>query len=115
MSKIADDVYKELKLLFPYETIEPEYYIWYKGSRLFFDYFLRGMNVLIEVQGRQHFEFVKHFHGDAEAFKAQKYRDNLKREYIEENPELTLVLFYDKKDKITKELVVQRIYEAQCE
>ena len=47
-------------------------------------------------------------------FRAHKHRDNLKRVYIEENPGLVLVFFYDTKDKITKELVLNRIYEAQC-
>ena len=39
--------------------------------------------MLIEIQGRQHDGFVKHFHGDREGFLASKKRDNLKKEYCE--------------------------------
>ncbi len=114
MSKIADAVYEILKELFPMSNIIKEYYIRYKGQRLFFDYYIKGLGILIEVQGQQHFKYVKHFHGSIESFRAHKYRDNLKKEFVEENRGLTLVFFYDEKDKIDKELVLNRIYEGQC-
>lgn len=114
MSLIADTVYATLKEVFPLEYIEPEYYIYYKGSRLFFDFYIKSLGILVEVQGEQHFKYSSHLHGnDVEKFRAQKYRDNLKKIYIEENPKLTLVYFYDKKDKITADLVLERIYDAQ--
>jgi len=111
MSKIADDVHSGIKSLFPHETIIPEYYAQYRNTRLFFDFFIKGLNICIECQGRQHLEFVKHFHGDKEKFYGQKKRDNLKIEYCEENS-LTLVYFYDTIDNITNELILNRIYEA---
>lgn len=115
MSKIADDVYTTLKELFPHENIIGEHYIYYKGTRLFFDFFLKSYNILIEVQGEQHYKYSRHFHGSVESFKAQRYRDNLKVEYVEEDSTLTLVYFYDKIDNITKDLVINRIHEAQQE
>ena len=111
MSKIADDVYSGIKLLFPYETIIPEYFVNYRNNRLFFDFFIKSLNICIECQGRQHFEFVKHFHGDKEKFYAQKRRDNLKLEYCIDNS-LILVYFYDQADVITNQLILDRIYEA---
>lgn len=111
MSKIADDVYSSIKVLFPFDTIIPEYYIQYKNNKLFFDFYIKSLGILIEVQGKQHTEFVRHFHGDKEKFYGQKRRDNLKMEYCE-NENLTLVYFHDTIDKITNELILNRIYEA---
>ena len=111
MSKIAEDVYLILQKEFPFTYIEKEYYVNYKNTRLLFDFYVRTLGILVECQGRQHTEFVKHFHGQVENFYSQKRRDNLKVEYCEEN-NLTLVYFYDQVDKITNDLILTRIYEA---
>ncbi len=111
MSKIADDVCTLVNELFPHETIIFEYYTYYKNSKLFFDIYIKSLNILIEIQGNQHFKFIKHFHGSVEKFYAQKRRDNFKISYCEEN-NFTLVYFYDKVDKITEDLILERIYEA---
>lgn len=112
MSKIAEDVLYCLKDLFPFETIVEEEYVRFQGSQLFFDYYLKGMRILIEVQGQQHYKFNSHFHKTIENFRASKKRDNLKIAYCEEQ-DLTLVFFYDKIDTITNDLVLDRIMEAQ--
>lgn len=114
MSKIADDTYITLKKLYPFDSIKKEYYVNYKNTRLFFDYFIKSLNVLVECDGEQHYKYVSHFHSSIEDFYAQKRRDNLKVEYCEEN-DLTLVYFYDKIDTITEELILERIYEAMDE
>ena len=112
-SEIEREVYKHMRELFPLETIEKEYYINYNGTRLFFDMFLKGMGILVECQGQQHYTFNKHFHGTIERFRAQKSRDNLKVSYMQDNPRLSLVYFYDRQDKITAALVRKRIAQAQ--
>ena len=113
MNKTAKEVYDGLKEIFPNSTILTEHYIRYKGNRLFFDIYIKDLNILIEIQGRQHFKFVEHFHGSIENFRAQKHRDNLKREYIQDDPKLCLVYFYDEEDKINQKLILKRIYTAQ--
>jgi hypothetical protein len=111
MSEIANKVYETIRELFPHNIVLAEWYINYKGQRLFFDVFLKDLGVLVEIQGRQHFEFVSHFHGSMEGFINQKKRDNLKLEYIEEHEKLCLARFnYD--EDITKELIMKRIHEA---
>ncbi|KKM75725.1 hypothetical protein LCGC14_1387390 [marine sediment metagenome] len=85
MSKLADLLEKTLHDLFPHNRIIKEHYVNYKDERLFFDFFIKEFNMLIEVQGAQHYKFVKHFHGDKEGFTNQKKRDNLKKAYCEEN------------------------------
>ena len=111
MSKLADDVYIVLKEIYPFDLIKKEYYIFYKNTRLFFDFYINNLNVCVECQGQQHDKFVSFFHNDIEDFFSQKRRDNLKVEYCNKN-NLTLVYFYDKVDVINKELVLERIYEA---
>ena len=111
MSKIAEEVLDVVREIFPLNIIVSEYYIRFKNVQLFFDYFIKDMGVLIEVQGRQHTEFVKHFHGNRATFLKQKERDNLKREYVQENKELCLVRFYST-EKINKDVVITKIYSA---
>lgn len=111
MSEIANKVYEIICELFPHNIILSEWYLNYKGQRLFFDIFIKDLGVLIEIQGRQHFKFINHFHGSREGFLEQKRRDNLKLEFIEENERLSLVRFnYD--EDITEELVLSKIEEA---
>lgn len=111
MSKIAEQVYDCIKEAFPLINIERELYIQYKSARLFFDFYIKNFKVLVEVQGRQHTSYVKHFHQDKEAFQLQKYRDNLKLEYVQRNDELSLVRFHYN-EEITKELILDKIYKA---
>jgi DNA-binding sugar fermentation-stimulating protein len=113
MSVTATLVHSILKELFPanpHRRIFEEHYVNYKGTRLFFDFYIKELNVFIEVQGRQHVEFVKHFHGDMRSFRGQKHRDNLKIQYVEEN-NMGLVRIYDT-EKVTKKLVLNKINKA---
>ena len=111
MSKISEEVYTSVKRIFPLSKIKKEHYVRYKGVKLFFDFFILDLKVLIEVQGAQHTQFVNHFHLDKEAFASQKNRDNLKIEYIQTNPELSLVRF-NYNEKITDKLVIGKIHKA---
>ena len=76
MSKLADKTYDFLRNIFPFYTVIPEYYVYYKGHRLFFDFFIKELNLAIEVQGKQHYSFIKYFHINKEGFLRSKYRDN---------------------------------------
>ena len=114
MSKIADDTYKVLKKLYPFDKITKEYYVNYKNTRLFFDYFINSLRVLVECDGEQHYKYISHFHNSIEDFYAQKRRDNLKIEWAEKN-DLTIMRVCDKIDIITEELILKRIYEAMNE
>ena len=113
MSVTAALVYSILNDLFPaspHRRVFDEYYVKYKGARLFFDFYIKELDVFVEVQGRQHTQFVKHFHGSMENFKAQKHRDNLKIEYVHEYNK-GLVRIYDT-EKVTKKLVLKKIEKA---
>lgn len=109
MSKFAEDVYTILKQIFPHFTIIKEHYVKYKNTRLFFDFWVKELNILFEVQGQQHQEFNKHFHGDANGFIASKKRDNLKKEWIEKKDFHLVEIFPN--DKLEKFSLLRKIYK----
>lgn len=55
------------------------------GSRLIADFFIPDMRVLIEVNGEQHYNYIKHFHKSESAFVKSKIRDVQKKEWCELN------------------------------
>ena len=56
----------------------------------YFDFFLPKRKLVIEVQGKQHNQFSKFFHGSVEKFNQSKTRDNRKREFCRIN-DFTLI------------------------
>ena len=118
MSIIANKIYDILNEMFPRLSaprVLKEVYINYSGQRLYFDFFIKELGVYVEVQGRQHMEFIKHFHGDKESFMAQKTRDNLKIQYVQEKNKCLVRFNYN--EKITKSLVrkkINKVLEGEC-
>jgi hypothetical protein len=116
MSKIADKVHKVLLELFPpvpHKRVYREIYINYNGQKLYFDFYIKELRTYIEVQGEQHYKFVKHFHGTRENFLKQKKRDSLKVECAINNDSYLVRFMYD--EKITKDLVSNKISKAMDE
>jgi hypothetical protein len=109
MSKFAEEVYKVLRQIFPFFTITKEHYVKYKNTRLFFDFWVRELNLFFEVQGQQHQEYNQHFHGDINGFRASKKRDNLKKEWIEKYDHHLVEIFPN--DKIEKFYIMRKIYK----
>jgi len=56
---------------------------------LSYDFFIPEFNILIEIQGVQHYKPIEMFGGEKQ-FKKQQHHDKLKREYAEQN-ELILI------------------------
>jgi len=113
MSYIATQVHSILMKLFPnnpFKQVYLEHYVKYKGERLYFDFYIKKLNVFVEVQGQQHTKFVKHFHQNKETFLKQKERDNLKRIWAEENDFHLVRINYD--EVITEDLILDKIKKA---
>ena len=107
MSKLADQAHAFLKKVFPHNIITKEYYVSYNNTRLFFDFYIKDLGLLLEIQGRQHDGFVKHFHGDKEGFLASKKRDNLKKEYCELRNFVLIEIRSDK--ELNKDKFIERV------
>lgn len=73
-----------LNCLFPAERVLEEVFLPGSGG-LRGDFYLPGRRIMVEVHGRQHYEFVLHFHGSYAGFLASKGRDNNKRDWCERN------------------------------
>lgn len=108
MSKLCNQVIVTLKEIFPHARIREEEYVLFRNQRLFLDIFLPQYGLVIEVHGRQHDEFVEHFHGNAKGFREYKRRDSLKEEWIAEKG-YTLVALRVNELPITKEKLLERI------
>ena len=111
-SLLAKSVFQSLKEALPNTLVKEEEYVNYKGQRLFFDFYLPTLCLFVEVQGVQHTEFNKHFHGDAAAFRAQKKRDMLKKEWCSLN-DRTLVCIHHYEIPISASDLLAKIEEAQ--
>jgi hypothetical protein len=55
------------------------------GYYLPYDIYIPEYNIYVEVQGLQHYEFVKNWHVDFDGFEYQKYKDFIKREHALDN------------------------------
>lgn len=60
------------------ENSRPEWLLDSTGRRLELDFYIGEIGVAIEVQGEQHYRYIKRFHGNADGFKDQLTRDRLK-------------------------------------
>jgi hypothetical protein len=109
VSKLADATREFLKKIFPHNLIFEEYYINYKDTRLFFDFYIKEIDVLIEVQGRQHNNFVKHFHDNKEGFLDSKRRYNLKKAYCQKTDTVLIEIRSEK--ELERSKFIERILE----
>lgn len=82
-----------LKKLYPYDLIFEE--ITTPDSDLTFDFLIPLRKLAVEIQGRQHYEFVKYFHKNLGEFNKQKNRDSQKKQWCDLN-NYTLVQLDDK-------------------
>ena len=81
---------KLLRTQFPYDTILEEVPLpgSHKPSRkstLYVDFLIPSHSLAVEVHGRQHFEFVVHFHGNRQGFRKSKARDRDKANWFINN------------------------------
>ena len=76
-----------------------------------YDFEITGKKLLIEVQGKQHRNFIEYFHVDKEGFEYQKQKDIYKKTFAEKNGYTLLELWYeDLKDGTYKYLINKALY-----
>lgn len=72
-----------------------------------FDFYLPQLKILIEYQGKQHYEPVKHF-GGKKAFNLQKRKDKIKRAYAKKRKILLITISY-KSFKTIEKILKRRL------
>lgn len=94
-----------LKELYPLEIIYEEVSL--KGS-LRLDFFIPKLKLCIEIDGKQHYKYIEHFHKNKLNFTRSVQRDIAKNEWCEING-FTLVRLPDKEvNDEWKERILQR-------
>ena len=96
---------KILNEIFPFDRVLEE--ISLPGTRsqtrkttLFADFYIPNRSLMVEVHGRQHFEYISFFHEDRLAFHKAKARDRDKRVWCEINHiELIEFLFNESEEE----------------
>jgi hypothetical protein len=67
-------------------------------TKLFLDFYLPLQQVAVECHGRQHYEFIPHFHGTRRAFVSSQQRDRDKAEWCNINNITLIILPYTETD-----------------
>lgn len=93
---------KKLRELFPLINIYTEVPCF--GLGLYLDFFIPGINLAFEFDGRQHEEFIPHFHGDRAGYAQSVRNDVFKNQWCEING-VTLVRVNEKNIDNLKELI----------
>lgn len=76
-------------------------------TTVFVDIFVPALNLCVECHGRQHFEFVPHFHGSRGSYEKAIVRDTEKERVLRDSGYAFLVVRYD--DKLTVNKLIRRI------
>jgi hypothetical protein len=106
LTKIIEQVYGFENVLTSYRPL------WAKSTKgvlLEFDIFIKSKNILIEYNGRQHYEYVPFFHKSYKIFEDQKKRDKRKKKLAIKNEMKLIVFKYD--EPIFKDYIVNKIGE----
>jgi very-short-patch-repair endonuclease len=91
-SKFQYEIGKQLAEKYPHDIIFEEVFI--PIENLIFDFFIPSLRLFIEVQGKQHSQYVKYFHRTKRGFHEQNKRDQRKRDLCKLNG-FRLIEVYD--------------------
>ena len=92
-----------LSELFPYEKIYEE--VTLPGSKtistglLYADFLIPNKYIVVEVHGKQHYEYSQHFHKTKASFMKSRKRDKKKIEWCELNDFTIIILPYNKEEQ----------------
>ena len=86
----------------PFETqkVIPNENMFCKRHYLTVDFYLPDLNLIIEMNGEQHYQYVEHFHTKDWTLEDQQIRDDTLRAYCKTHKISLLEIKYDKIDKI---------------
>ena len=78
-----------------------------------YDFELTTYRIIIEVQGKQHLEYIPYFHGSEENYQYQIWKDQYKKNFAEKNGYSVLYLTYQEIQnglykKLIADLLTQR-------
>jgi len=79
-----------------------------RTEKLFFDFYINTVKLVVEVHGQQHYKFNTLFHSSAQDFANQRKRDRRKAEWCEYNNITYIELPYNESKEKWKSRIQQR-------
>ncbi len=111
-SALHQQVYDLLVSMYPGYHIHEETSVRLQsGQTLFIDMCIRELQFAFECHGRQHYEFVAHFHSSPAGFYQQQERDAQKAIAICEAGYTLIVVKYN--DELNRRSLMKKIEQAQ--
>lgn len=77
-------------------------------GNLFMDIFVPGLNLCVEYDGRQHYEFTPHFHATEDDFQRQQFNDKRKEQLCKKQGIRLVRVRYD--EPATMETVLSKLF-----
>lgn len=107
MYKVDDRGSKDQRILYDwlfqlYGNVVYEYQLKELGQRV--DLYIPSLGIAVEYNGRQHYEFVEHFHKHYADFEFGQYLDRKKESYLIEHGIKLVIVPYDKMVNSVEEL-----------
>ncbi len=102
--KLIEHIYGKSKV---YTSYHPKWALSPKNVLYEYDIYVPSENLLIEYNGRQHYEFVPFFHKTMVRFKRQQQRDKLKSQLAETHGCRLVTFKHD--EPITKNFVTNKV------
>jgi len=106
-SALHTKVRELLRKLFPGFGVGEEVPIRVNGSVLYVDLMVKELQVVVECHGKQHFEYIEHFHGNHEGFVSSQQRDADKARAVRESGYAYVVVRYDESNLTAKRLLAK--------
>lgn len=104
LTKILEQVYGSKNIITSFHPLWAESL---KKVLLEYDIFIKTRKILIEYNGRQHYEYVPFFHKSKIEFLRQKRRDKRKKNLAKKQGVFLLVIKYD--EPIFKDYIINKI------
>lgn len=104
-----DSIFKNYNIKQEYNVnlVNPEF----PSGREKYDLVILELQLVLEIHGRQHFDFISHFHETKYDFRRQQERDEAKKQAAIDAGWAYVVIKYNE-SKITSEELIDRIQEA---
>jgi very-short-patch-repair endonuclease len=110
-SKGEDELGRLLEEIFPHRTIKRQFPIKLGWNTIFVDFYLPGIGLAFEVDGKQHDNYVPFFHKNKREFLKSKERDYQKEQHLKHQHHAELIRF-KAGEQITKEILLEKISET---
>ena len=104
LTKILEQVYGSKNVITSYHPIWAESV---KKVLLEYDIYIKTRNILIEYNGRQHYEYVPFFHSSYKEFLQQKRRDSKKKWLARKQGVQLIIIKYN--EPIFKDYIINKI------